>query len=77
MRLDAAAGVQVDRLEGADHGPAATEPVADDAVDVVDRDDTVSDEAVGLTEQRALEPVEDEALDLRPDVHDAHPRPLE
>ena len=65
------------RLEGPDHRPAPAEPFADDPVYVVDADDAVADEAVRLAQQRALEPVEDEPLELARERHDAHSSRLE
>ena len=63
-----------DGLERPDHGPAAAEALADDPVDVLDADDAVAHEAVRLAQQRALQPVEDEPLDLARQPHDAHAR---
>ena len=54
---------------GPDDAVAPAEPVLDDAVDVLDRGDAVAHEAVGLAQQRALQPVEDEALELDPHPH--------
>ena len=77
VHLDSAARVEIGRLEGPDHRPAPAEPFADDPVYVVDADDAVADEAVRLAQQRALEPVEDEPLELARERHDAHSSRLE
>ena len=67
-------GVQVDGLERADHAPAASEAQTNDAIDVVDAEHAVAHEAVRLAQQRSLQPVEHEPLDLRPHADDAQLR---
>src|SRR5207253_10824714 len=73
VRLDPAAGVQVDRLERSDHRPATAESVTHDPIDVLDARDAVADETVSLAKQRPLEAVEDEAFDLGAHTDDARP----
>src|SRR5690606_9002994 len=64
---DAAGRIQLDRLERADEGPAQAEPVLDGVIEVLRRDIAVLDETESLRQQRALQAVEDEAVDLLPD----------
>ena len=74
MLDDAAAAVEVRGLERPDHRPAQAEPVAHQAVDLGGRGDAVAHQAVGLAQQGALQPIEDEAVDLAAEPHRLEPR---
>ena len=61
---DSTPRVQVDRLERADDGPAQTEAIAHDAVDVLDGCDAIAHQAIGLTQHCALQAIEHEPGNL-------------
>ncbi len=61
---DAAGGVERDGLERAHERPAQAEAVRDGLVEVFRRDIALADQAHRLGEQRALQAIENEAIDL-------------
>ena len=68
---DAAGRVQLDGGERAHERPAQAEAVLDGLVEILRRHVALADQPERLGEQRALQPVEDEALDLAAH-HDRH-----
>src|SRR6185437_5643500 len=60
----AAGRVEVYGLERPHEGPAQGEPIADPDVDVLNAGYSLLDEAEGFLQERALQPVHDEAVDL-------------
>ena len=58
--------VQVDGLERAHEGPAQRQTVADAGVHVLDAGVAIGHQPERLVQQRALQPVDDEAVDLAP-----------
>src|SRR6185312_11581052 len=60
----AARRVEVYGLERPHEGPAQGEPIANPDVDVLDPGDSLLDEAEGLLQQRALQAIHDETVDL-------------
>src|SRR5262245_24170889 len=60
----AARRVEVYGLERPHEGPAQGEPIADPDVDVLDPGDALLDETEGLLQERALQPIHDESIDL-------------
>src|SRR3984893_9356963 len=68
---DTAGRVELDRLERPHERPAQPESVLYGLVEILGRDDAVADQAARLGEQRALQSIEHEAVDLPPH-HDRH-----
>src|SRR5262245_19161366 len=62
MSGNAAAGIEIERLEGTDDGPAEAQSFAHQKVDVGGGGDAFGDQRIGLAEQSALQSVEDEPL---------------
>ena len=60
----AARRIEVDGLERTHEGPAQRQAVADADIDILDRGIAVGDQAERLLEQRALQAVHDEAVEL-------------
>ena len=60
--------IEVDRLERPHEGPAQREPIANADINVLDPRIALLDEPERLFQQRALQPVHDEAVDLA--LHD-------
>src|SRR5437764_7572330 len=61
---DSAGCVEFDRLERPQERPAQAKPVLYRVIEVFRRDITFTDQPKCLREQRALKPVQDEAIDL-------------
>src|SRR6266403_6007779 len=64
---DAAGRIEFDSLEGSEKRPAQAKPVLHRVIEVFGRNKTFADQAECFGEQRALQPVQDKAVDLAVD----------
>src|SRR5258708_32042621 len=60
----AAGGIKLDGLEGFEKRPAQAKPILHRVIEVFRRNKTFADQAERFGEQRALQPVQDKAVDL-------------
>ena len=64
---NAAGRIEFDGLERAEKRPAQSEPILHGMVEILSRDIAFADQPKGLRQQRALQPVENKAVDLAVD----------